>query len=562
MPAVLRPCAKQVATVIKAYEQAGREGYLAASEGEKVQVLYVGHGEDESGWIYAQRHPLVSKDEQGWLPAEHVEGEKLSEVECKSATTPREPESGYLDCKPPQLLKVLHWGDKADTRDWIYAEAAGQQGWIALWKVQQASERNIFPHWRLVQQKTRLLPFPNVPEEDRDNYGGYGSVEGNEKWSVPAGRNVEVLAFEGQMAQVVHRGMNGWVEKAALSSDVKEAPPPPPEEPPPSRPSQGGGASNDQPPPRPARRAPRPGQESPQQQPAEVPGESAPTAKATSPTAKPTTRPRAAPPPSLMLTQQAAQSCKATGRGGLQDRDPPPPPLPPAPPARAAKAVPASSPVTASTSQQRPNQAAAKQPAQQVQPVIELVTFGLENLDSSLYDRCREHPGGGASVQIPDADLKDILRTGRNEDVDIFLDARMFPDPEAFTLTRHSGRHYKIVQRLCQHRNFPTWLKNAWHKFRKVAEARGEMWSRKQLMKPVTIGVYCRAGKHRSVAAAGILKHIFTATGYMCPEVRHLSYAMWGRNCCKGRCEECQQPPPELQDTFNDALQRWLMISN
>lgn len=542
MPAVTRrPCLKQVATVIKAYEQAGHEGYLAANVGEKVQVLYVGgEKQDESGWIYAQRLPLVSKDEQGWLPAEHVEGEKLSVVECKSATTPCEPDSGYLECKPPQLLKVLYWGDKVDTRDWIYAEAGQLRGWIALWKVavpeevQKTSERHFFPHWRLVQQKTRLLPFPNVPEEDRDNYGGYGSVEGNEKFSVPAGRNVEVLAFEDQMAQVVHKGMKGWVEFTALSPDVKEAPPPPPAAPPPSRTCRAAGASSDdQPPPRPARPAPRPGQESVLQKAAEL-GVPAPTAKA-----KSTVSRRAPPPPvSLMLTQQAAaQSCKMLG----QDRElPPPPPLPPAPQAKAA-----------------PNQ-----PSQLVQPIIDLVTFGLENLDSNLYDRCREHPGGGASVQIPDSDLKEMLRIGRNEDVDIFLDARMFPDPDAFTLTRHSGRHYKIVQRLCQHRNFPTWLKNAWHKFRKVAEARGDMWSKTQVMKPVIIAVYCRAGKHRSVAAAGILKHIFTATGYMCPEIRHLSYDKWGRNCCKGRCEECLQPPPELQDTFNDALQRWLMISN
>eukprot|EP00930_Biecheleria_cincta_P030802 TRINITY_DN21348_c0_g1_i1.p1 TRINITY_DN21348_c0_g1~~TRINITY_DN21348_c0_g1_i1.p1 ORF type:complete len:589 (-),score=109.82 TRINITY_DN21348_c0_g1_i1:127-1893(-) len=581
---------KQVATVIKEFKHGKPpdSGYLAAEKGEEVQVLYVGSSQtDDEGWIYAERRLLTTgrSDKQGWLPSDSVKGEKLDFVACKSATTPRDPDLGYLECKPPQLLKVLHWGDDAASKDWIYAEAGQLRGWIALSKVaapeevQQTTEgrhASRFPHWRTVQQKTRLLPFANVPEEDRDKYGGYGSAEGGEKWSVPVGRCVEVLAFADHWAQVkMPDGTRGWVERNVLSSEKKEAPPPPPAEPHPATSSR-----NDMPP-RPTRKVqPPPSQrreESVRRKPAEVhyspvPEPGVPASTEDSPAAssgpKASAKPARRPPPSAVLAKHCAaeaQTCKPPGQG----RSPPPPPPPPPPP-KAAKAAPAaaSSSVAANVAVAgigvagtwQPHQAVPKQPAPSQEKVIELLTFGLENLDSVLYDRCREHPGGGAACQVPDSELIEILRTGRHEDVDIVVDARMFPDPDAFSLTRHSGRHYKIVQRLCQHRNFPSWLQSVALKFRKVQEARRNSTCKDNWTKSITIAVYCRAGKHRSVAAAGILKHIFEATGYRCPEARHLSYDKWGRNCCKGQCKECLEPPPELQDTLREALQRWKMI--
>ena len=78
---------------------------------------------------------------------------------------------------------------------------------------------------------------------------------------------------------------------------------------------------------------------------------------------------------------------------------------------------------------------------------------------------------------------------------------------------------------------------------------------------PLTLAVYCRSGKHRSVGTALVLYHILRAEGWSCTDLKHLSEKQWSRACCKGRCAECQNPPTDVLDqTYEQAVRVWRTI--
>jgi len=190
-----------------------------------------------------------------------------------------------------------------------------------------------------------------------------------------------------------------------------------------------------------------------------------------------------------------------------------------------------------------------------------LVTFGLDNLDRELVDKCNSHQGGGATILIEEDELKAALARHEAHDVDLVVDARRFPDPEAMQFTQHTGHHYKIIARLAAHRNFPKWLAHLKKRFVHAHEARVAARAAKGdasgVVPTVTVALYCRAGKHRSVAAAIILVHILNAEGWECSAPRHLSERRWSRYCCKGVCRECTDPSDELKNTLEKALAMW-----
>ena len=74
-----------------------------------------------------------------------------------------------------------------------------------------------------------------------------------------------------------------------------------------------------------------------------------------------------------------------------------------------------------------------------------------------------------------------------------------------------------------------------------------------------TVALYCRSGKHRSVAIALILKHVLRAEGWDCIELAHLSSRSWGQWCCNGRCNTCLDPA-RAQHAYAQALATWREI--
>ena len=184
---------------------------------------------------------------------------------------------------------------------------------------------------------------------------------------------------------------------------------------------------------------------------------------------------------------------------------------------------------------------------------VHMVTFGLENMDSHLYDMCA---GQGAHIQVEEKVLHAACKR-RKIDADVILDARMFPDPDSQNLTRHSGRHHRIITRLCEHRNFDGWLRHAKQVILRACQRKCAQVGMDRKAWCVTVALYCRSGKHRSVAGARIIEHILASAGFESVPVTHLSQSRWGSSMCKGMCFECQNPPPELQDVLNRAYEKW-----
>mmetsp|Transcript_129429 Transcript_129429/g.224718 ORF Transcript_129429/g.224718 Transcript_129429/m.224718 type:complete len:664 (+) Transcript_129429:91-2082(+) len=184
--------------------------------------------------------------------------------------------------------------------------------------------------------------------------------------------------------------------------------------------------------------------------------------------------------------------------------------------------------------------------------VMELVTFGLENCDADLVDECGGR-GGGSVARFDNEELRAALRRKHVGYADLIMDARCFPDPEALTLTRHTGHHPEIVSRISKHWNFRKWL---WQVRKKLREA--VSYGDDEAKTKVVVAVYCRAGKHRSVAASLLLQRIFKNDDWDVRPINHLSAQRgWGKSC-KGKCEECiKDPDPVREDALKNAWQLW-----
>jgi len=153
--------------------------------------------------------------------------------------------------------------------------------------------------------------------------------------------------------------------------------------------------------------------------------------------------------------------------------------------------------------------------------------------------------------------MQAVVRGRRKQSqVDMIVDARNFPDHEALQLSRHTGNHPRIISRICKNKHFVEWLREVKHRFQRAYDRKAatDADCREHLF---VLATYCRMGKHRSVATAAILSHIFQFNGWQC-ETEHLSYSRWGKNCCKGKCSECTNTAdPELLDALDAALVIW-----
>jgi len=192
-----------------------------------------------------------------------------------------------------------------------------------------------------------------------------------------------------------------------------------------------------------------------------------------------------------------------------------------------------------------------------VMGVVSLVTFGLEKLDPELYGLVHDQ-GGGARAWIPDEDLR-VAMQRKGFRAHVIVDVRAFPDPDCLSLRGHTGYHHEIIARLVRHQNFRRWLAKLKADFdRSASAARASAqgaggWH----LADLGVALYCKSGKHRSVAGAIIMRHILLEEGWSCPDMRHLSQNLWGRRCCGGLCEECRKPPASLQESLAWAYEVW-----
>ena len=155
--------------------------------------------------------------------------------------------------------------------------------------------------------------------------------------------------------------------------------------------------------------------------------------------------------------------------------------------------------------------------------------------------------------------LKTELAGRGLEEVDILLDARCFRDPGATEsgLNGHTGRNPHIMCNLVHHSDFENWLLAAKLQFERCLRLRGKLAN---FAGVIIIVVYCRSGKHRSVAVCHVLRHILneqTTHKLRAEDPVDLMCTSWGRKCCYGVCPECISMPPCRQAALIRALTFW-----
>eukprot|EP00929_Paragymnodinium_shiwhaense_P095160 TRINITY_DN56118_c0_g4_i2.p2 TRINITY_DN56118_c0_g4~~TRINITY_DN56118_c0_g4_i2.p2 ORF type:complete len:283 (+),score=63.15 TRINITY_DN56118_c0_g4_i2:210-1058(+) len=193
----------------------------------------------------------------------------------------------------------------------------------------------------------------------------------------------------------------------------------------------------------------------------------------------------------------------------------------------------------------------------------QLLTFGLENCDNDLVNACMKYDKGGSEAKFSDAMLRDALHRLGYYHVDYIVDARRFPDPDGQSRTQHIGINPAIMARISKHAGFPTFMRQ-WRrdmqtkldKYRRVFAQQADLG---ELNHEFVVAVYCKSGKHRSVAVAEMFAFIFREVERFpdVPEVVHLSRARWGRNICKGGCLECKPFSELRQASLQRAADLW-----
>ena len=188
----------------------------------------------------------------------------------------------------------------------------------------------------------------------------------------------------------------------------------------------------------------------------------------------------------------------------------------------------------------------------EVKKTLRILTFGLETCDQELVNECRHGPFDGARAQFTDDQLREAMHRQGEDVVALFSDARNFPDPDCHKYGfYHYGKNPHIICRICKNRKFPQWIRGLkWHVYAAT----------NNLQQPlVTIALYCKKGKHRSVACAYIVQRIFREMGWSCPEPKHLSRQNWKSSCGEDACTTCHPATPNLdvELELERALKMW-----
>ncbi len=139
-----------------------------------------------------------------------------------------------------------------------------------------------------------------------------------------------------------------------------------------------------------------------------------------------------------------------------------------------------------------------------------------------------------------------FLRRGEHDCV-VVIDCRELSDPRSGD-RYHCGTPPRILHGFVSHRNFPGWLDRTMRCI-----------SRNLSPGPGTLHVifYCAKGRHRSVAGASVVLHLFEGTrGAVRPSgMTHTSREYWSRYC--DACAECTRPPSLRNDALASVRTLW-----
>ena len=131
-----------------------------------------------------------------------------------------------------------------------------------------------------------------------------------------------------------------------------------------------------------------------------------------------------------------------------------------------------------------------------------------------------------------------------DETRDIYLDARVFKDPEREDIRRHTGRHYEIIARMVGHQNFRSWMRNAHRTLKRVFMN----WTGGPI---VPVVVFCRSGRHRAVAASELLKGaLLRVEGWRFAPTKHITIDIDREGCL---CED-GKPDREICESTEKSI--------
>ena len=111
-----------------------------------------------------------------------------------------------------------------------------------------------------------------------------------------------------------------------------------------------------------------------------------------------------------------------------------------------------------------------------------------------------------AQKEVGEQKLREALGRLGEHRVDLVIDARKFPDRGNRKITGHPGFHPENMQRILWHKDFGSCLADVWVRWRRAVAA--QMKDRPGKPLEMVVAVYCRSGKHRSLAIAECLRHI------------------------------------------------------
>ena len=174
-------------------------------------------------------------------------------------------------------------------------------------------------------------------------------------------------------------------------------------------------------------------------------------------------------------------------------------------------------------------------PAGQFPPPPDTLPEGLEvpmadlDLEVPVFSELAQ-----AEAQVPRCDRL-VLYSGPQEIIeamphmDLLLDARGFVDPQT-DLRNHSGLHAEIRSRIRGHDNFL--------RLKQILEEhfQDHLLPSNGVAGHYRVGVFCRAGRHRSVGFCEEIAMDLRAAG-MVVRVVHLNDDRWP--CKRGRCQTC-----------------------
>ena len=144
---------------------------------------------------------------------------------------------------------------------------------------------------------------------------------------------------------------------------------------------------------------------------------------------------------------------------------------------------------------------------------------------------------------------------------DMFVDARMFHEDRC--PRRHCGEHESFIRSIVDHSGFEKWLA----RFKGHFEGENASYSTPE--RAYVIATCCKAGIHRSVAAAAILQHIIDNLGIPCEVVWLSKSTMRARGTCTGlgtgtkRCDACaskSQASVFKRAAFDKAFRKYMEV--